>query len=79
MGKAETIRIKMRVKAGGFRAGETVSVRKGFGEQLVSVGYATRLDNLAEVISADPVRYGDWEDDPRSTADDPDFPETSGG
>ena len=79
MGKADTIRIKVRVNAGGYRPGQVADVRRGFAEQLIKVGYATRLDNLAEALSAEPSRYGDWEDDPRSTADDPEFPEESDG
>jgi hypothetical protein len=79
MGKAETIRVKMRVKTGGYRAGQVVDVRKGLAEQFIKVGYATRLDSLADAFSAEPTKYGDWVDDPRSTADTPEFPEPSDG
>lgn len=71
---AETIRLKIHVNVAGFRPNQVADVRKGYGEMLVKVGYATRLDNLADAISAEPSRYGDWEDDPRSVADDPEFP-----
>ena len=42
-------------------------MRRGYAETLIKVGYATRLDNLKDALSAEPLRYGDWEDDPRGS------------
>ena len=67
MGKPDTIRIKARVSVGGMKPGEVRDVRAGYALTLIKVGYASRLDNLAEALSAEPLRYGDWTDDPRSS------------
>ena len=67
MGKPDTIRIKARVNVGGMKPGEVKYVRRGYAETLIKVGYATRLDNLQDAISAEPLRYGDWVDDPRGS------------
>ena len=67
MGKPDTIRIKARVNVGGMKPGEVKNVRRGYALTLIRVGYATRLDNLADALSAEPLRYGDWEDDPRGS------------
>ncbi len=67
MGKPDTIRIKARVNVGGMKPGDVKDVRAGYALTLIRVGYATRLDNLADALSAEPLRYGDWEDDPRGS------------
>lgn len=71
----EVIRVKVRVKVAGYLPGQVVDVRKGYGEMLVKVGYASRVDNLAEAMSAESSKYGAWEVDPRSAASDVGFPD----
>ena len=66
----ETWRLKIKVNVGTFRAGDgPVDVRAGYAQTLVNMGYATRLDNLADALSAEPLHYGEWETDPRASAE----------
>lgn len=56
----ETTRVKIHVSVAGHRPGELADVRSGYAEQLIRVGYATRVEDLDAALDAEPNRYGDF-------------------
>jgi hypothetical protein len=61
------MRVRMKVKTAGYNANEIAILRVGYAKSLIRVGYAVQLDNLADAMSAEPTRFGLWEDDPRAS------------
>lgn len=63
----ETLHVKARVAVAGLKLGEIAELRAGYARTLIKAGYVEPVNSLNDVMLANPVLYGEWEIDPRSS------------
>mgnify|MGYP003383327406 CR=1 FL=1 len=59
--------VKARVAVAGLSVGQAGPLREGYAKTLIKAGYVEPLDSLQGVMLANPVLYGEWEVDPRTS------------